>query len=271
MTINELLNALDMPGEVRDQVLRFDQSFDYAQILHLLDGLCNRDTWDESRARLKTFLREDARGMKMLACMLHCALRTYDEYCRIGIDNQIFTDTMKCFPRFINEHYSMSGVYAFDRDFWTPRQLGMQLFRIGALEYELYYVDGKKVISMHIPSDADICEENCTRSLCQAHAFMERFFVDYQSVDYVCDSWLLSPVLKQLLPETSNILKFQRRFDIRTVQEDAMDFIVWVFKTTDQTLETLPENTSLQRRMKQYLLDGGKVGAAFGVIENKLA
>lgn len=267
MEMNELLNILDMPEAVNAEVIKFGKRFDYASVQNLMDGFYNSDTWDEARERLKEVLGADEQGIKMLGCMLHCALLTYDKYIRLGIDREIFTETMKCFTRFINEHYAMTGEYAFDREWWTVRQIAMKLFRIGELEYELLCWEGKKVISIHIPSDAKISDDNCTQSLSRARAFADRYFEDYKNADFICHSWLLSPALKQLLPETSNIIKFQQRFDIKSVDEDAMDFIGWVFKTTDPTLETLPENTSLQRRMKQYLLDGGKVGAALGVIK----
>lgn len=38
-----------------------------------------------------------------------------------------------------------------------------------------------------------------------------------------------------------------------------------MFKRKDIPTEDLPENTSLQRRMKEYLLRGGKVADAEGV------
>ena len=43
------------------------------------------------------------------------------------------------------------------------------------------------------------------------------------------------------------------------------EFLQWVFKRKDIPTEDLPENTSLQRRMKEYLLRGGKVADAEGV------
>ena len=38
----------------------------------------------------------------------------------------------------------------------------------------------------------------------------------------------------------------------------------WVYRKTDIKYEELPEETSLQRNMKLYLLEGGKVGGAKG-------
>ncbi|MFR1984187.1 MAG: hypothetical protein ACLS4Z_11125, partial [Christensenellaceae bacterium] len=81
-----------------------------------------------------------------------------------------------------------------------------------------------------------------------------------------CCSWLLSPALEKLLPETSKILGFQRRFDVLYVNEDEDGYKQWVFKTIDLPPERFPENTTLQRNMKAYVLAGGKIGEAFGIL-----
>ena len=51
-------------------------------------------------------------------------------------------------------------------------------------------------------------------------------------------------------------------YAISKVREDLKPFC----KATS-ALEELPEDTSLQRKMKAYLLDGGKVGEAFGYLK----
>ena len=71
---------------------------------------------------------------------------------------------------------------------------------------------------------------------------------------------MMSPALPQLLPATSNILAFQRRFEVLRVQEDSLGVLDWVFPPHSEVSAALPENTSLQRRMKAFLLAGGKVG-----------
>ena len=91
-----------------------------------------------------------------------------------------------------------------------------------------------------------------------------------------CESWLLSPALSPLLPENSNILKFQRAFDITSVDPEPMDVLEWVFYLTGEQQKTakltdLPENTFLQRNMKAFLLSGGKVGIAMGQLKRSFA
>ena len=61
-------------------------------------------------------------------------------------------------------------------------------------------------------------------------------------------------------------MQFQNRFEVKSWNQDADDFLEWVFKRKDLPLEELPEETSLQRKMKAYLLNGEKIGEAYGEI-----
>jgi hypothetical protein len=66
------------------------------------------------------------------------------------------------------------------------------------------------------------------------------------------------------LPDNSNILRFQKAFILDKVDYDTNYYMNWVYKREDLPLELLPENTSLQRKMKEHILKGGKVGSASG-------
>lgn len=263
-SIQELCERLGMPREISEQVVRFDKQFEYGSIDTSMKKLFAEETWEEGRAEIKRELGEDQKGIGMLACMLKCALQTYDEYQELGIKEQIYIDTMKCFPRFVGEYKESYGEYGFDRDFWTVRQISGKLFRIGELEYELRNVKGQRLISIHIPSDAKLKKELLAKSYDDAKLLIAKVFPEYEKAEMKCESWLLAPALQKLLPEHSNILEFQRAFEIEEVDEEAKDVLEWVFKNTRVSLAELPEDTSLQRNMKQYLLQGGKVGIAFG-------
>ena len=81
-----------------------------------------------------------------------------------------------------------------------------------------------------------------------------------------CQSWLLSPALKNILSGNSNILSFQKLFDIVETDEESMAVLDWVFPGFDKVSGKLPENTSLQRNMKKYLLEGKKIGWTKGIL-----
>ena len=180
---------------------------------------------------------------------------------------QVWLDTMKCFPRFIAEHRRSCGCDGFDRGSWTVRQVGARLFRIGELEYELL----EDCVSLHIPSDARLQPDLLNDSVRDARAFLAAYFPDRAEYPIRCESWLLSPRLPEWLPEHSNILRFRAAFDIEETDPQDDCALEWVFCVAQEQrasldLTALPENTSLQKRMKADLLAGGKPGSARGLL-----
>ena len=75
---------------------------------------------------------------------------------------------------------------------------------------------------------------------------------------------MLSPALENLLDEKSNILYFKRLFEIESFDMESMAVLDWVFPSSTVELKNLADTTSLQKRMKEFLLNGGKVGWAKG-------
>ena len=161
--------------------------------------------------------------------------------------------------------------HGFDRAFWTTRQAGAKLFRIGELEYEFDEVD-PLTIHLHIPSDARLEAPLLNDSVLMMRKFMENYYPDRKNNPVSLESWLLSPALKELLSEKSHIRAFQAAFDITGYDPMPMDCLEWVFnipgsQIDDVDLSALPDRTSLQRSIKQHLLDGGHIGNASGTLE----
>lgn len=270
MTLKELCEQIALPGEVTKTVIFQADRIKEKPLTELLQGLTEADNYRQAQKELTEALGEDEGGMKQLACMLLAALLSYEKYKEKGISREVFTDTMKCFTRFVKEHQESYGVYGFDRGFWTGRQLSMLLFRIGELEYEFLEdttLYGKKVIDIHIPSDARLTAEACLESAEKAGKFLKTYFAEKADLPFMCCSWLLSPALESLLPKEANINRFRGLFVLEEWQKEEEDFMQWVYKRTDYCLEELPEETSLQKKMKEYLLAGGKVGTAKGKLQ----
>lgn len=252
------------PG-VTDTILEQVEKLDMVQIRPVLEMLRQEKNWEQGLAEAKRLLGEDPDGYKMLCCMLLCARKCREDYESRGISQKIYVDTMACFSRFVEEHRNSFGRYGFDRGFWTVRQVSGKLFRIGQLEYELTEEDGQKVVSLHIPSDADLSGPELRQSYEDAREFLMRLFPEYAAGPWVCGSWLLSPNLQDMLPESSRILEFQRSFRILRQWQDE-DFKEWVYGRTDIPTESLPEKTTLQRELKKFLLMGGTFLSAGGVL-----
>lgn len=266
-TIKDITQMLEFPQEVVEKLVKAEQEPDNQISESKIRSLTDTAVWEMTWKELKAELNPDENGFKMLLCMLRACAYSYEKYQKQGITEKIFLDTMKCFKRFIHEHKESYGKFGFDRDFWVGRQLSLQLFRLGELEYEKCMENDEKYISIHIPSDAVIDERNCQESLKLAGDFFKQYDPAYTDVPYHCESWLLSPVLKKLLPENSRILRFQKLFEIVNVDENADDYKEWVFKKREIEIEEMPENTSLQRKMKEYVFAGGKVGIGKGYLK----
>lgn len=262
--ILDMCEKIGLQQEIIDKVIAFDSTFEYDNVKDEMERLLTFETSQKALIRLKEKLGEDQGGIKILTCMVRCLESTYEQYSKLGISEQVFVNTMNCFPRFIEEHKASYGTYGFDRDWWTTRQIGMKLFRIGELEYELTTESDEKVISVHIPSNARLTIINCRRSYVDSQKFIRTYYPEYKESRFICHSWLLSPALKELLPSTSNIIVFQEAFEVSDWYKEEDDFMEWVYKKKFDDYKELPEDSSLQRNMKKHLLAGGLVGAAFG-------
>ena len=187
------------------------------------------------------------------------------------IPEEIWLATMRCYPRFIGEHRRSYGRDGFDRGAWTVRQAGCRLFRIGELEYELYERKGKRAVSIHIPSDARLEADLLNGSVRQAGTFLSEYYPEWKNLPMICESWLLSPALKDMLKPESRIRRFQDAFDLTEEDPEDTSALEWVFfiaegQRDSVRYENLPEDTSLQRKMKAALLAGKKPGNAGGTL-----
>lgn len=194
-------------------------------------------------------------GFHTLTDHLNRACEAWETYQKLGLSEKVFIDTMACFSRFVGEHMVSFGHYGFDRGFWTTRQFGCKLFRIGMLEYELLEEKVERKISVHIPSDADLSLPLLRASYDKAKPLIAKIFPEFANAPWVCGSWLLSPDLQMLLPAGSKILKFQKSFAL-TETYVSEEYKEWVYKRHDIPNDKLPEDTTLQRNLKAFLLAG---------------
>lgn len=268
MEMKELYDLIELPPDVVGCLQAAGDEVDPEQVAPYLERMTDRQTAAEAYKDLVSLLAEDTDQWKMLYCQLECARRLSERYRQRGIEGTVYADTMKCFTRFLKECGKKNGRMFFDRGWWTYRQVSMALFRIGTLEYEFDTQEGENTVAVHIPSDADLSPEAVDRSFGEAGAFFRDYFPEYKYDRYTCESWLMSPVLKQMLPDRSNIVSFQERFTVTSVDREDREFIEWLFQVPKETAyDRLPARTTLQRTVRALLLEGGTVGAAFGIIK----
>lgn len=71
-----------------------------------------------------------------------------------------------------------------------------------------------------------------------------------------------------MLREDSNIISFQKRFALLDAGEGSTEPIKWVFNRdcAGYADYVMPEETSLQKKMKRHLLSGETIRNAYGII-----
>ena len=268
MELLELYDLIGLQPEMIKTLTSVSDQIDLDQIEPYLQELTDIETAPQAYRDLKDLFGADKDNMAMLYCQLECARRTYDRYQEKHIAKAVYADTMRCFTRFIEECRKKNGRMFFDRGWWTYRQISMNLFRIGELEYQFKEYDGESVIALHIPSDADLSEEAVDESMRQAAIFFQTYYEEYKYKMYTCNSWLMSPALRPLLQEESNILSFQKRFEIVREDREDQEYIEWLFQVpVDTDHRELPADSSLQKKVKELLLSGGAIGSAYGIME----
>ena len=261
-----LCSDIQLPAEMKQEVARTAETLDISPLAAHIEALLSIETAAAAYNAIKDHLGNDPKGIKMLTVELTAAARVRELYAEKGIDDAVYVSTMKCFTRFINEYMTTFGHYGFDRGWWAYRQLAQSIYRLGVLEFEM--LEGK--LSVHIPSDAVMTREELDRSYAWARQFFARHYRDYRYEGMYCGTWLLSPVLREMLPAGSKILNFQDDYDIVSVNLESESCMNWVFKKEYPDIDSLPEDTTLQRAIKNHLKAGGKIGTASGWVKNRI-
>lgn len=133
-------------------------------------------------------------------------------------------------------------------------------------QWQLALSPGDPVISIHIPRHGPFTYEACRDSLIQAYTFFTDYYADRPFAAFTCISWLMDPQLRQLLDESSNLVQFQHWYRLYPVKSGDEALFSFVFMCERCEVDELPEKTSLQRKIKQFMQGGGRMHAAGGFI-----
>ena len=282
--MRKLCVDLNFMPEITDKLVTHIKNMDLAQFEPQFSGLFSLVTGAESTKEISTLCKTDEdptgdHGFKALAIYLAAAQHTREIYFDLGIDDSIHLATIGAFKLFVNEFKKSYGHYGFDRDFWIYRQLSAKLFRLGVLEFEILTLSkdvhpvgtvlgGSPVLSVHIPSNTIMTRDTLDASYRMAREFFSKHFPNYNYQCVYCSTWLLSPVLKQILKPDSRILEFQSDYEITYVNLETNGTLKWIYKRDYDDYTQLPEETSLMRNIKQIVLNGGKLGYASGYVRD---
>ncbi len=222
-----------------------------------------------------------------LACVIACCERTYAVYQEKGIPDEIFYDTMGDISIWAKNFRDKYGYPGFGAVNWISNHLNATLFRLGRLQFQLYrarfpkYTErtqirqapvklGKRCLYVHIPQGEKLDYDECIKSFEMSKDFFGKYFPNYKYSGYICESWLLYPGNRAVLPPESNIMKFQSLWTIVSWDIDQSQAIERIFQPKCiGDMEFYPEDTSLRRAAKKWLLSGNVLGIGFGMIKTE--
>ncbi len=214
--------------------------------------------------------------------VLSCTPEMYARYRRENIDEALYWDAMADLKAKLTECRDVLHINGTFVGPWFDGWFRLERFALGRFQYDFQIHSGEAVTlpcgevltpgtpvaGMHIPSTGvPLTDEIRNDSYRKAYAFLSaRFRTD--KVFLCCESWLLYAAHYDFLPENSNILRFMNDFYLyRSYERNTFDDAWRVFSVPDNTpLEAYPENTSLRRAYKKWLVSGHKSGGGLGYI-----
>lgn len=178
VTIDELYELIKLPRGVIEQLKQYEKHRKGDIPSEIRERLFLREHWDEGVKELQSYLGEDPYGINILWEQLNLVRSyTYEEYIKRSISIDIFSDTFGFVTRFVSGTKDADGKYKYEWAWWLQRQITLQEFRIGSLEYEFVESNGVREVEVHIPSDADMN----IKALCRSVKDFRKFDLDLRS------------------------------------------------------------------------------------------
>ena len=194
-----------------------------------------------------------------------------------GIDEAVFWNSMLDLKYKLEECKLVKGVIGSFVAGWFEGFFDLTRFALGRLQFEVvpfgaaYEKDGRtltpdsKVINVHIPrTGTPLLPAECEDAYAQAAAF----FADRieEDVAFACYSWLLYPENETILTQSSNIVRFMKRYDVFKWGVDKNKRDLWrLFDTDESHPDRLPTDTTARRLYVEHIRRGGKLGWGHGV------
>lgn len=208
------------------------------------------------------------------------SLDTLELYRHLGIDDvRVYFDAVRDIQIWAEACLDKFGVYGIEKYGWVSYSLTGEIFRLGRLQFHtvpyahedvrvcgVSLARDSSVINVHIPAGEPLRMSDCLDSYRRAY----EFFGLSNRAAFVCDSWLLYPAHREMLPVSSGIVRFADDYKIIEVTDcPAAEFgelwRVFGYKK-NYAPDTLPCDSALRRAYIQRLRDASTLGSAFGVM-----
>lgn len=147
---------------------------------------------------------------------------------------------------------------------WGTYFINNRLIEVGRLQFEPI---NDNQVKIHIPAGEKLDIEKVTKSIKDSKLLLKKYH-NIENPKYICESWLLSQEIAQMLDKNSNIVKFQELFGIKQDKNGIDDILNFVFNLREcDDYNNLSEETSLQRKIKAFLINGGTIYDGYGELK----
>lgn len=219
------------------------------------------------------------------------ALPHVQAYCRArGVPDDTVRYTLMDLGRKMALHRRRYDAGGFDLQGWLTLHFRGTIFDLGRLQFQRARLGARTAkaitaaglpcgpddltLSVHITNSmGPMSPSACDAAFDRARTFFARHFPEEPYRTAVCHSWLLDDQLGEYLPQSSNIIKFQRRFRrAYTGDADDLNVLRFVFDRVatsgdDILLDDLPQTTHLERSMVRHVRSGRHWYGAMGWLE----
>lgn len=211
-----------------------------------------------------------------MAFFLYAARFLRERYQEAGYTDAFFIENARDLLYKVMECHGLTGIWGTMAGSWFGGMFRMERFQLGRLQYEKRplrfeeykgYRQGDLFYGCHIPSSGPLTPESVMESLKKAYDFYRPALRD-GILPVHLRSWLIYPGHYEVYPEGSNLKRFYELFDVIGGDEKPDNPYIWRVFGMENCADyaALPEKTSLQRRFKEYLLSGKKMGSGDGFL-----
>lgn len=160
----------------------------------------------------------------------------------------------ECFENdLINRNYDSIRI---SQMLWAIYFIRIRLIEIGRLQYEYENtINGLSQIKIHIPSGNRLDIKMVIESINKSKNLLPKIF-NIDNMEFLCNSWLLSNQLNELIDSNTNIYKFYQLFDVVDGDDCVDDILNFVYSLKEcKNYNMLPEITNLQKLIKYNLIN----------------
>jgi len=123
--------------------------------------------------------------------------------------------------------------------------------------YTPFIKKGDKILSVHIPAHEPLNDEVNEKAYRDANEIFRKCYPEHDFKAFCCFSWMLEKRLRPIMGRETNITRFQDKyvgFPLKSNADGVKSFLYHIKGNVE--IKDLPENNSMQKAVKQYMLDG---------------